>query len=93
VLYRTNAQSRQLEEVFRRDEIPYQVVGSVRFYERKEVKDILAYLKLAANPADDVSFRRVVNTPPRGFGATSLRLVEDVAADLADAYRIFANEA
>ena len=68
VLYRTNAQSRQMEEIFRREGIPHQVVGSVRFYERKEIKDILAYLKLAANPADDVAFRRVVNTPPRGIG-------------------------
>jgi len=79
VLYRTNAQSRLMEEAFRREEIPYQIVGSVRFYERKEVKDILAYLKLAANPADDVSFRRVVNTPARGIGATSVRMIEDVA--------------
>ncbi len=79
VLYRTNAQSRQLEEIFRRERIPYQVVGSVQFYERKEVKDVLAYVKLLANPADDVAFRRVVNTPPRGIGDTTLRAVEDVA--------------
>ena len=79
VLYRTNAQSRQFEEVFRREGIPHQIVGSVRFYERKEVKDLLAYLKLAVNPADDVAFRRVVNTPSRGIGATTLRTVEKVA--------------
>jgi DNA helicase-2/ATP-dependent DNA helicase PcrA len=79
VLYRTNAQSRQMEETFRKQGIPHQVVGSVRFYERKEVKDILAYLKLTANPADDVAFRRVVNTPPRGIGETTLRLVDDLA--------------
>ncbi len=79
VLYRTNAQSRQLEEVFRRDRIPYQIVGSVQFYERKEVKDLLAYVKLAVNPSDDVSFRRIVNTPPRGIGQTTLRGVEEVA--------------
>ena len=79
VLYRTNAQSRLLEEVFRAHGIPHQVVGSVRFYERKEVKDLLAYLKLAANPADDVSFRRIVNTPPRGIGEATLRLVEETA--------------
>ncbi len=79
VLYRTNAQSRLLEEIFRREEIPFQIVGSVQFYERKEIKDLLAYLKLAANPADDVSFRRIVNTPARGIGGTTLRLVEDVA--------------
>jgi DNA helicase-2/ATP-dependent DNA helicase PcrA len=79
VLYRTNAQSRQLEEVFRRDKIPYQIVGSVQFYARKEIKDLLAYLQLAANPADDVSFRRVVNTPARGVGEATLRIVEDIA--------------
>ncbi len=79
VLYRTNAQSRQLEEAFRRDRIPYQVVGSVQFYERKEVKDVLAYLKLLVNPSDDVAFRRVVNTPARGVGDGTIRSVEDVA--------------
>jgi DNA helicase-2/ATP-dependent DNA helicase PcrA len=79
VLYRTNAQSRLLEEALRADRLPYQVVGSVRFYERKEVKDILAYMKLAANPSDDVSFRRVLNTPPRGIGDATLKVIEDVA--------------
>jgi DNA helicase-2/ATP-dependent DNA helicase PcrA len=79
VLYRTNAQSRLFEEIFRRDEIPYQIVGSVQFYERKEIKDLLAYLKLAANPSDDVAFRRIVNMPPRGLGGVTVRLIEDVA--------------
>jgi DNA helicase-2/ATP-dependent DNA helicase PcrA len=79
VLYRTNAQSRQLEEAFRRERIPYQVVGSLQFYARKEIKDVVAYLKLAANPADDVSFRRVVNTPARGIGDTTLDAIESVA--------------
>jgi DNA helicase-2/ATP-dependent DNA helicase PcrA len=79
VLYRTNAQSRLFEEAFRHDRVPYQIVGSVQFYERKEIKDLLAYLKLANNPADDVSFRRVVNTPARGIGQTTLRVVEEVA--------------
>ncbi len=78
VLYRTNAQSRQIEEIFRRERIPYQIVGSVQFYERKEIKDLLGYLKLIANPADDVAFRRVVNTPTRGIGATTLLAVEQV---------------
>ncbi len=82
ILYRTNAQSRQLEEIFRRDRIPYHVVGSTQFYERKEIKDLLGYLKLAANPADDVSFRRVVNTPPRGIGAATLQTVENIARGL-----------
>jgi DNA helicase-2/ATP-dependent DNA helicase PcrA len=79
VLYRTNAQSRPLEEIFRRDRIPYQVVGSVQFYERKEVKDLLSYLKLLANPADDVAFRRVVNTPTRGIGDTTVRTLAEIA--------------
>jgi DNA helicase-2/ATP-dependent DNA helicase PcrA len=81
VLYRTNAQSRQFEEVFRSERLPHQIVGSVRFYERKEIKDLLAYLRLAVNPADDVAFRRVVNTPPRGVGATTVKSIEAVARE------------
>ncbi len=80
VLYRTNAQSRLFEEILRRDEIPHQVVGAVQFYARKEVKDVLAYLRLAANPADDVAFRRAINTPPRGIGAASLESMERLAS-------------
>jgi len=76
VLYRTNAQSRSFEEAFRRDRIPYQVVGAMQFYERKEVKDVLSYLKLALNPADDVSFRRIVNVPPRGLGETTVEAID-----------------
>ncbi len=76
VLYRTNAQSRSFEEAFRRDRIPYQVVGAMQFYERKEVKDVLAYLKLAVNPGDDVAFRRIVNVPPRGIGDTTVGAIE-----------------
>jgi DNA helicase II / ATP-dependent DNA helicase PcrA len=68
VFYRTNAQSRVFEEVFIRVGLPYRVVGGVRFYERKEVRDLLAYLRLIANPADEVSLRRVLNTPKRGIG-------------------------
>ena len=66
VLYRTNAQSRTLEDALRRSGIDYRIVGSVRFYERKEIKDILAYLKLLLNPHDNVSLRRVINVPARG---------------------------
>ena len=69
VLYRTNAQSRVLEEECMRRTIPYRLVGGVRFYERREIKDILAYLRLAANTNDHVSLRRVFNTPPRGIGS------------------------
>lgn len=69
VLYRTNAQSRVLEEAFLRRGTPYRLIGGIRFYERKEIKDILAYVRLASNPRDHVSTRRVLNTPPRGIGA------------------------
>ncbi len=79
VLYRTNAQSRSIEEGLRRSGISYQIVGDVRFYERKEVKDILAYLKLIANPRDSISFNRVINTPRRGIGNTSLERLDDYA--------------
>ena len=68
VFYRTNAQSRVFEEVFIRSGLPYKVVGGVRFYERREVRDLLAYLRLIANPGDEVSLRRVLNTPRRGIG-------------------------
>ncbi|HEX6525056.1 MAG TPA: DNA helicase PcrA [Streptosporangiaceae bacterium] len=68
VFYRTNAQSRVFEEVFIRVGLPYRVVGGVRFYERREVRDLLAYLRLVANPADEVSLRRVLNVPKRGIG-------------------------
>ena len=71
VLYRTNAQARALEDAFRREGIPYQVVGSVRFYERREIQDVLAYLRLVSNPRDEVAFQRVVNYPRRGVGLTT----------------------
>ncbi len=77
VLYRTNAQSRALEEAFRLRGIPYRIVGGQRFYERREVKDVLGYLRLIANPADDEAFLRIANVPRRGIGDTSLaRLAE-----------------
>jgi len=72
ILYRTNAQSRTFEEALRRRNMPYQIVGGVSFYQRKEIKDVMAYLKLIANPNDDVSFRRIVNYPRRGIGQTTL---------------------
>ncbi len=68
VLYRTNAQSRAIEDALMRDRIPYKIIGGVRFYERKEIKDALAYLRLIINPHDDVSLRRVINVPARGVG-------------------------
>jgi len=76
VLYRTHAQSRQFEEMFLRVGVPYQIVGGLRFYERAEVKDLLAYLRLAYNPADEAGLRRVVNVPRRGIGGTTLRRLD-----------------
>jgi DNA helicase II / ATP-dependent DNA helicase PcrA len=79
VLYRTNAQSRAFEEVFLRRGIPYQLVGGLRFYDRREVKDVLAYLRLCVNPRDAVSFARVVNTPRRKIGDRSVAELEKLA--------------
>ena len=76
IFYRTNAQSRVFEEVFMRSSIPYKVVGGVRFYERKEVKDLLAYLRVLVNPNDEVSLRRIINTPKRGIGDRAIESVE-----------------
>ncbi len=80
VLYRMNAQSRVLEDAFRAAGLPYHIVGSVRFYERKEVKDALAYLRLVTNPADDLAFRRALGVPPRGIGRATLTRLEELAA-------------
>lgn len=77
VLYRTNAQSRVLEEVFMKSNIPYRMVGGLKFYERKEIKDLLAYLRLLVNPDDDLSLRRVINVPKRGIGQAT---VDKIAA-------------
>lgn len=79
IFYRTNAQSRIFEENFLRVGIPYKVVGGVRFYERKEVKDLLAYLRALVNPEDEVSLRRIVNTPKRGIGDRALDLIDENA--------------
>jgi len=80
ILYRTNSQSRPLEEAFRFRGIPYRLIGAISFYERREVKDLLAYLRLIANPADDEAFLRVVNVPRRGIGDASLALLGGAAA-------------
>ena len=79
ILYRTNAQSRPLEEAFRFRGIPYRLVGAVSFYERREVKDVLAYLRLIANPADDEAFARIVNVPRRGIGDASFASLAQAA--------------
>ena len=81
VFYRTNAQSRVLEEEFLRAGLPYRVVGGVRFYQRKEVKDVLAYLRALVNPGDLISVRRVINTPKRGIGEATVASIEGFAAD------------
>jgi DNA helicase II / ATP-dependent DNA helicase PcrA len=81
VFYRTNAQSRVLEDVLMRVGTPYRVFGGVRFYQRKEVKDVLGYLRLLVNPADVISFRRVVNTPKRGIGDATVAALESFARD------------
>ena len=79
ILYRMNAQSRVFEEAMINNRIPYRLIGTVRFYERKEIKDALAYLRLAANPYETVSLRRVINIPHRGIGQTSMSRLEDFA--------------
>jgi len=79
VFYRTNAQSRVLEDALRRAGIPYLIVGGVRFYERREVKDVTAWLRLVANPLDDVAFRRAVAAPPRGVGKATLERLAETA--------------
>ena len=79
VLYRTNAQSRAIEDALIRDGLPYRIVGGIRFYERKEVKDALAYLKLILNPDDDISLRRILNVPARGIGRGVMERLEDAA--------------
>jgi DNA helicase-2/ATP-dependent DNA helicase PcrA len=79
VLYRTNAQSRAIEDAFRRRNIPYRLVGAVRFYDRREIRDLMAYLKLVANPADDEAFRRAVNVPKRGLGEATIALLAERA--------------
>ena len=72
VLYRTNAQSRVIEDALRKNAVPYQIIGGLKFYERKEIKDALAYLRIVTNPDDSLSFNRVINFPPRGIGKTSI---------------------
>lgn len=82
VLYRTNAQSRAFEEQLRRRNLPYQIVGGISFYQRKEVKDIMAYLRLIANPKDDVSFGRIINYPKRAIGNKSVEQIVQAARKL-----------
>jgi DNA helicase II / ATP-dependent DNA helicase PcrA len=80
ILYRTNAQSRVMEEVLLKSNIEYSIVGGTKFYDRKEIKDMLAYLRLISNPDDDISLRRIINVPKRGIGSSSLDKIADFAA-------------
>ena len=77
-----NAMSNNLESAFMRSAIPYRIIGGTKFYDRKEIKDALAYLHLAANPDDNLRFRRIINEPKRGIGATSLGKLSDIADTL-----------
>jgi len=79
IFYRTNAQSRIFEEHLRRENIPYRVVGGLRFYDRKEIRDILAYLRFITNPSDTISLSRIINTPARGIGAVTIEKIKDQA--------------
>ena len=79
VLYRTNAQSRAIEDCFVKKSIPYRLLGGIRFYERKEIKDVLSYLKVLSNPADTIALKRIINVPKRGLGDASIEKVENFA--------------
>ena len=79
ILYRMNTQSRCIEDIFRREDIPYKIIGGLKFYERKEIKDIIAYLRLIHNTADNLSLKRIINEPKRGIGKTSLENIQAVA--------------
>ena len=80
VLYRTNAQSNNIERAFVRDGVPYRIIGGHRFYERKEIKDALAYLAVVSNKNDNVRLRRIINEPKRGIGDTTVNYVSEIAA-------------
>lgn len=79
ILYRMNSQSRAIEDIFRRENIPYKIIGGLKFYERKEIKDIIAYLRLIFNTSDNLSLKRIINEPKRGIGKTSLDNIRDIS--------------
>lgn len=81
VLYRMNSQSRSIEDIFRREDIPYKIIGGLKFYERKEIKDTIAYLRLIHNNSDNLSLKRIINEPKRGIGKTSLDNIEKLASE------------
>jgi DNA helicase-2/ATP-dependent DNA helicase PcrA len=80
ILYRTNTQSRTIEEALRREGLPYIIVGGTKFYDRKEVKDLITYLKVLSNNKDSVSLKRIVNTPPRGIGEAAMKKAAEIAS-------------
>ena len=79
ILYRMNTQSRAIEDILRRENIPYKIIGGLKFYERKEIKDIISYLRLIQNPSDNLSLKRIINEPKRGIGKTSLDKIEELS--------------
>lgn len=79
ILYRMNAQSRAIEDILRREDIPYKIIGGLKFYERKEIKDIIAYLRLIQNTSDNLSLKRIINEPKRGIGKTSLEKIQEIS--------------
>ena len=80
ILYRMNTQSRAIEELLRRESIPYKIIGGLKFYERKEIKDMVAYLRVIQNPQDDISLKRIINVPRRGIGLRTIEKIEDRAS-------------
>lgn len=79
VFYRTNAQSRSVEDMMLRAGVPYRIVGGTRFFDRAEIRDVMAYLTLMVNPADDIAAKRVINTPRRGIGKTTIEYIDSAA--------------
>ena len=94
ILYRMNAQSRAIEDILRREDIPYKIIGGLKFYERKEIKDIIAYLRLIQNSSDNLSLKRIINEPKRGIGKTSLEKIQEISESSgASMYEIIKNAA
>ncbi len=92
ILYRMNTQSRVIEDILRRENIAYKIIGGLKFYERKEIKDIIAYLRLVQNPSDNLSLRRIINEPKRGIGKTSLENIAKIAEENATSmYEVIKN--
>ena len=92
ILYRMNSQSRVIETILNREDIPYKVIGGLKFYERKEIKDAISYLRLIANPSDNISLKRIINEPKRGIGKTSLDNIQEISENIGTSmYEIIKN--